>query len=252
MANEEHPPVHAIVYGEAGSGKSSFIATFPKPLLVFNFDAINKEAPYLRKATGGTQLVTDERGTPVNQCFNKKGELAIQVEYYLDQDPTRPEAYQRFIKRLVALTADLEAWKTLALDSVTLFEIAARKMQQYYLNPTSKDPRQWYAGSTEQLEEVLMIRFGSLPMNVVIACHVDEDKDEAHGFFVRNPAAPGRMRKRLSAGYSEMYRSYVQRDEEGTHYLLQTRADNLWNATSSFIEAPNPCPPIYGALWMGR
>lgn len=43
-----HLPLHVLVYGDFGSGKSTFAATFPKPQLVFCFDAYGKEMPYLK------------------------------------------------------------------------------------------------------------------------------------------------------------------------------------------------------------
>ena len=218
------------------------------------FDPIGKETPYLRRGrVCDPQIAPD--GTPYTDVLAKKrDEIIIRVEYFLDHDPTNPDAYKRFMRRMSGFTSeDLSYWQTAALDSITFMELSARKYQQYKLNPTSKDPRQWFAGSTDQLEEMLMIRFGSLPINVVICAHVDEARDDAHGTFVRNPAAPGRMRKRLGAGYSEMYRAYAQRDEEGElEYLLQTRQDRLYNATSGIIQAPDPCPPIYEALWVGE
>lgn len=54
-----HPPIHVLVYGDFGSGKSTFAATFPKPQLIFCFDAYGKEMPYLK---GGevSDLFSDE------------------------------------------------------------------------------------------------------------------------------------------------------------------------------------------------
>jgi len=39
-----------LVYGDTGTGKSTFAASFPKPLLVFCFDPAGKDIPYWKKA----------------------------------------------------------------------------------------------------------------------------------------------------------------------------------------------------------
>lgn len=41
------PPIHGLIYGESGSGKSTFVAQAPKPMLLIMFDPMMKETPYL-------------------------------------------------------------------------------------------------------------------------------------------------------------------------------------------------------------
>lgn len=40
--------IHAICYGDIGSGKSTFARTFPTPMLVHMFDPFGKDRPYLK------------------------------------------------------------------------------------------------------------------------------------------------------------------------------------------------------------
>jgi hypothetical protein len=244
----DHPPVHLLMYGDSGSGKSTSTSTFPKPMLVLAFDPYGKETPYLKR--GVVAEGEDDLGTRFQDVLSKKsGSLLIRIEHYIDVDPTAPEAYRRFLTRLTRLSRDVERYQTVVLDSVTFMELAARKMNQYVLNPNSKEPRQWFAGATDTLEEVLMLRFGALPCNVVVLAHIDEDKDEVNGTYVRNPSAPGRLRKRSPAGYSELYRAYARRNEGGVReYVWQTRSDALYNASSQ-VNAPDPCPQTYAAIW---
>lgn len=249
----ERPSVHVLVFGESGSGKSTFAATFPKPMLVFAFDPYGKDTPYLRAGVP-EPLIEAAPGamTPHRIVRSKKGELKIQLEYFLDADPQKPTAYERFMLRLNAFreSREHEQWATLVVDSVTFMELAARKWSQYVLNATTKEPRQWYAFSTDALEESLMLRFGAIPSNVVVVAHIDKDKDEVHGSFVRNPAAPGRLRERLASAFGEFYRAYVDRGDDGAvQHWLQTRGSQMFPAASQ-IGAPNPCPPHYEALWV--
>ena len=246
----ERPALHTLIYGDSGAGKSTGAATWPKPMLVFMFDPHGKETPYLKR--GAVKASMAEDGTPIHEVFSERtGDLLVRIEHYIDTDPLKPGAYARFLQRL-ARSGEFPDWKSLVVDSVTFMELMARKYAQYHLMPNTKEPRQWYAISTETLEEVLLVRFGSLPQNVVVLAHVDEDRDESSGVFVRNPMFPGRLRKRSPAGYSEVYRAYVLRQPQGgREYLWQTRSDLQYNATTQ-IEATDPCPQGYANLWVGE
>lgn len=241
---------HFLIYGDSGAGKSTGAATFPKPALVFMFDPIGKDTPYLRK--GMIQEGMTPEGLPVNQVLHKKdGSLLFQVEYYLDRDATKPESYAKFLIRLSRLEKDINeaGFQTVILDSVTFMELMARKLSQYKLNPASREPRQWFSFSTDTLEEILMIRFGSLPINVVALAHIDDQKVSSHGTNVFSIAAPGRLSRRSPGAYSEVYRAYVNTAERGVHeYFWQTRGDLMYIASSQ-IGAPDPSPQDYNALW---
>ena len=94
-----------------------------------------------------------------------------------------------------------------------------------------------------------MIRMAGYPINVVVIAHINETKDENSGKVLYHPAAPGQLSKKMPAGYSELYRAHVMRDGEGNRqYVLQTQADNIYNAGSS-IPAPDRCPNTYESLW---
>src|SRR3990167_5836521 len=256
LANAKHASTsHFLIYGESGSGKSTGAATFADagPMLVFMFDPHGKERPYVVTLDGRPRGEVNAGlvgGTPVTEITDAGGTLLIRIEHYIDDDPKKPKAYARFLERLATLDRDLKDWKivTLVVYSVTFMELAARKEQQYKLNPNARDPRQWFGGSTDTLEEVLMIRFGALHCRLIVIAHVDEDKDEVHGFYVRNPSAPGRLRKKAAAALSELYRAFVKRDDRGVEgYWWQTRSDGIFNASSQ-LQTKNPCEQRYGAL----
>lgn len=255
-------PIHCLVYGESGTKKSTFAASFPTPILVFFFDPLGKDAPYLRRGMPSGLIPSQFSDFSQQEIYpadpTDGDNLLIRLEYFPDPFPQRPVAYPTFLARFAQLQSHLfgvrpiegePAWKTIVFDSATFMELAARKYAQYILDPTSKDPRRWYGASKEQLEETLMIAAGSLNVNVVTLCHVDEDKDEAGGFMVRNPSLPGKLRKSAASGYGEFYHSFIQADSNGApvHYL-QTQGDALYNAGSQIL-APNRCPPEYRALW---
>jgi len=57
--DEEREALHCLNYGPSGVGKSTFAATWPKPMLVFGFDPYAKERPY--KRLGRSERIVDEQ-----------------------------------------------------------------------------------------------------------------------------------------------------------------------------------------------
>jgi hypothetical protein len=253
------PFVHVVDYGPPGSGKSTFAATFPKPMVVIQFDPLGKEGPYLRRGVVSPDL-EGEFGQPIVMVKSRKDteRTLIQVEYYHDTEVDaegryRPIAYRQFLQRFPSLYQEVKdgEWATICVDTMTFMELAARKLSQYELDKNSREPRRWFAASTDMLEEAVLCRLGGIRCNVVILAHVDSDKDEVAGRMVFNPSAPGRLRHRLGGGYPEVYVSHLRRNEKTglPEYSLQTRADVRYNASSVFLGAPDPCEPMYKELW---
>lgn len=254
--------IHCLVYGQSGAGKSTFAATFPTPQLVFLFDPLSKRSPYL---VGGqsTGLQPDPATQiPWEEVYDEGGVLLRRIEYFLDPDPTKPTAYQLFLNRFMqihrAITSRFNQqpgaegetpWATVILDSMTKMELMARKLSQYKLNAGAKEPRQWYAYSTEALEETLDFRVCSLPCNAVVICHTDKDKEEVAGLQVKGPNLPGRLKGNSPASFGEFYHLSLTRDEKGNFVRqLQTRGDQFFHA-STMIGAPNFCYPAYKNLF---
>jgi hypothetical protein len=246
----EYPPMHVMLYADTGVGKSSFARTFPKPMLVFHFDPHGKDWPYRKDEKGNALPDGGLQSYPINvgqgaveipyrDVQDPQG--AVRLEYYHD-DPETPSAINTFRYRLAMLHH--------------VMELASRKWEEKVMNPMQKfqkgtDTRQWFAGSTDTIEELVVMRYASLPMNVVICCHIDERRNERSGEILRGPFAPGRLSKRgeLSAAFQEQYHLYTARDESGNMIrAVQTQNDGDWVATTQ-IGAPNHCYPHYLSLW---
>ena len=248
---EHRPPLHVLVYGDPGSRKSTFAATFPKPMIVFFFDQVGMDLPYLRCGTPTDLAVYPGKSFLYRDVLDDDGTVLIRLQYFADMNPHDPWGYRNFLNRLQDFYKEVYEWQTAVVDSVTMLELAARYNERFYLNKNAKDPRQWWAGSTDALEQALMSSFGAMQINVVVVAHASEDKDEVNGTFVRTIRAPGRMSKGSAAGYPETYRAYVpkERDADGNpQYWLQTQPDGLWIAKTA-IGAPNPSWGHYDSLW---
>lgn len=65
-------PLHCLVYGDFGSMKSTFAATFPKPMLVLSFDNLGKEGPYTRKGEPGRVKWSNRHGIYVQDVYKRE------------------------------------------------------------------------------------------------------------------------------------------------------------------------------------
>lgn len=253
----DYPSTHAHVYGDTGMGKSTFGATWPKPILVLSFDPHGKDMPYRKGAIEDRGLASYNINgmiIPYRDIIRKDG--SVRIEYYHEEDPERPVAYSTFLQRMGVLHKEYDQWKTIIAESVTFMELCARKLHEKVLNPMTPfakgtDTRQWFAGSTDLLEEMLIQRFGNLPMNLLVIGHIDERKNEVSGEILRGPFAPGRLSKRnlMGAAYQELYHAYRVRNDQGQlNWQLQTMSSEGFIATTQ-LGAPNPCYPHYLSLW---
>jgi hypothetical protein len=262
------PPIRLVVYGHTGAWKTSLLKTFPKPLLVWSFDGHGKDFPFFRdswhrllpeSAIGKLQQY-QVPGTDVLITYRdvQHPDGLVRIEYYHDPVPEKPHAFADWRIRRSVFHHELDIWKTVGLDSFTSAETAARLNEKYWLNPQtdkeykSRDPRKWWGGSTDAMEEALKVSFLSYPMNVVVIAHVDQERDESAvaGTTLRNPMAPGRLRGGLAQQYMELYYAYVHSDPKTGRRmgLLQTVSNGIYNAASQ-INAPDPCYAHYESLW---
>lgn len=261
------PFIHALLYGDFGSGKSTMASTFPKPLLVFCFDSNMKDMPYRKGGKEGEvdtyEIETGKSNIEIPYRDVQHEDGLTRIEYYNKTDDVdNPESFAFFRTRMGVLHGEYDIWKTVVVDSVSFMELQARKLEEKILNPLPAgvtlytkggggDQRMWFAGATSSLEELLCMRLAGLDMNVVVIAHVARDKNMVSGELVQVPYAPGRLSSRslLSAAFAEQYRLYIAEHEElGRVHLAQTKSRDGFSAGTQ-IEAPDPCWPDYNQLW---
>ena len=254
-----HPLIHTLLYGDPGIGKSMAAATWPKPMLVFCFDPIGKDQPYLEQ--GEPQGVfLGEDGTPWQHVVHPTNpeEILITLGYFFDLNPTRAEfrqqisAYERFQEYLVY--TKYEDYATIVLDSLSGFRDAVVRLNQFKLNPSSKSGQQahglqWYGAAAQAIRNEVMATLCYVMTNVVVVAHVSKQKDDMRGYYVYGFGAPGQLSTDLAQTFSEVYYVYTKRGGDGRHQVFfQTEASEEYLA-QTHIHAPNPCAPTYEALW---
>lgn len=184
----------------------------------------------------------DKRGTRFYDIVDPKSHaLLIRVGQYQDPIVDDPHAFARFIEFLNVFANEVEQgkWASFAFDSVSFASIGARKLHQYDLNADAKDPRQWYGGAVDALEEVLCVSLPALACNVGVAVHVSKQKIEAEGGLLRTVHVPGRLQNMVAGAYPEFYRLHVVENKAGEKVrVLQTESDDKWQAGTT-IDAPD-------------
>lgn len=195
------------------------------------------------------------------KIYGKEGEELVHIEYFHDYDPDRPDAFARFRVHMTKLPETYGKYNSYVIESVTSMALSSRYYHKRVLNPDTKEPRQWHAGATDDLEEFLCLRFPSLPYNVGVSLHTSREKDEVSETFVRNLSAPGRLSARhMLAGYwPEVYRAYAREQviekvspDRKLYYFLQTQIGRIegekWFAATQ-IHPPALCWNNYNSLW---
>lgn len=266
MDSSDYPRIHCFVYADPGRMKSTFAASFPKPMLVLATDPYDKMAPYRRRGLPGERQQPTQAENifvPTEYILSTKEDLAvIQIEYYIDRTaflPNSLSAWEQIQDRMPELYAEDEAgkWATIVLDSLSSLEYVVRAHHQFKENPTTKDgnemdQRQWYRKSAEGLEQ-LCYALAWMQANVVILAHVRAERDAVRDTILWTPEAPGVRNRRIPSVFGEIYTIHIDNavdptDTQVCPYFLQTHADGKYVAATQ-IGAPDDCDPKYAALW---
>jgi hypothetical protein len=227
-----------MLIGDGGAGKTHSFSTWPMPMEIAAF----------------------ERGT---QCLdNLPSELRSQitVEYFLDDDPMKPTALDRFMRWVGGARgrADKSEFKSFGIDSATSFGEAMMAKLLVETGRTAKDPRweieyrmfPWRA-------KTLMQSIMAMPCHVVMSAHMElfETKDEK-GKVVKVDIRPAFVGQKVSKTFNTMfremyyaYRKYTKGKVE-RFWLTNMRPQLEWCKTTmggmGIIE--DVVPQDYGAL----
>lgn len=263
------PFIHLLLYGDSGSGKTTFAATFAalaqalgKPMLVLAFDPPGKMAPYREVGVSGP--VKDptlaayyiEQGIMAEDICDADGKTLVTIEYYLDPDPAKPVAADQIEARLTGFEHDAPNWSCVIMDSMTFFMHACLR-RAACRNPIPESKNQeidltWYSSVKANVERLLKSQAVWWLTNIIAIFHTNTEKSEFADTLVRGILATGKLPSELPPGFDEIYRvKLVMGQKSGDEYrrVLQTRHDTIWAATSVTAKAPNPCEPHYDALW---
>ncbi len=184
--------VKVLVYGQAGSGKTSLIPTLPSPVIL--------------SAEGGLLSIADS-------------DLPF-IE--INSIDTLRDAY-----KWLTSSEEAKQFQSVALDSIS--EIAEVVLN--YEKKATKDPRQAYGTTQEQVTEIIR-SFRDLPdRHVYFTAKVEKSTDE-QGRMLYAPAMVGnKLTQQLPYFFDEVFALRVERDADGNAVrALMTQSDGLWVA----------------------
>jgi len=184
--------VKLLVYGQAGSGKTSLIRTLPEPIVL--------------SAEGGLLSIQD-----ADLPF-------IEVT---SMDDLR-EAYE-----WVAGSDEAKAFASVALDSIS--EVAEVVLQ--YELKRNKDGRAAYGELNSTMNELIRA-FRDLPgKHVYMSAKLEKSQDEM-GRMLYNPGMPGKsLTQGIAYFFDEVLALRVEKDADGnTQRALMCDSDGLWAA----------------------
>ena len=126
---DQRPHIRVAGYGVPGCGKSTFFATFPKPMCVLFTDPLGQETPYLRRGLVDRTVYEGEFGQRVTRVMSRKdpSKLLIEINHFNDPDPENPQARDQLggrLKRLQNEEVPHGMWQTVVFDGVTFLEIS--------------------------------------------------------------------------------------------------------------------------------
>lgn len=184
--------VKLLVYGNAGSGKTSLIPTLPNPV-VFS-------------AEGGLLSIAD-----ADLPF-------VEVSSY----DTLMEAY-----RWVTEADEAKHFESIALDSIS--EIAEVVLN--HEKKVAKDPRQAYGAMQEQMADIIRA-FRDIPgKHIYFTAKCEKATDES-GRILYAPSMPGnKTGQQLPYFFDEVLALRVEKDAEGlSQRALMCDSDGIWQA----------------------
>lgn len=184
----------AMVYGVAGSGKTTLAKTFGVPTVV-----ISCEAGLLSLSDTDLPVIEISSIDDISEAF-----------------------------RLLTETDDGRQFKAIVIDSIS--EIAEVLLSEE--KASSKDARAAYGNTSERMMQLLRA-FRDLPgRHVLFISKLEKVKDEMTGALMYGPSMPGqRLGQALPYLVDEVFALRVEKDTEGNaQRWLQTTPDFQWQA----------------------
>lgn len=199
--------IRVCIYGKAGAGKTELAASFPRPMIIFDFD---------------------------QKYGHLMGQSGISILSYTVDDLSQYSAvFTRFNREFMEVKKD-EAVKTLVIDSLTALDtlclkhftvLSGKSPEEGATLPVYKDQSGWYLTF---LDSTLKSVSNQLGKNVVVTAHESYDVDEESGVHSIQPLITGNaVLRKLPQMFEELW--YIERkggkdDERILHFKPYQKA----------------------------
>lgn len=206
MATHKPSLRKVLALGTYGSGKTHFIGTFPRPVLVFSFDK-------------GYDTIAMQPG--------------IKVVSVLEEDRQRPQAWEQFRRRWAQFLKSREEYvwpdgrkepyQTFAIDGGTFLSDLCMNHYQYL--GSNVDKKATFTQYQQILENIAdIVNDGKRAAEYfVFTALIRLDKDELSGEILSLPALLGSIRDNIGAQFDAVFYLYTDRTPKGEEvYRMKT------------------------------
>lgn len=222
-----------LVMGDYGTGKTSLLATCPRPVLVDSFDP------------GGTN-------TAVLQPLIKSGDIIVDRSYEEDNWAS-PTAHGQWLNNMRQRRSDgaFDYIGTYCIDSYTNWAMSL----MYDLIAKGSATTKARPGQIPQLADYLLQQMNSasllsavlnLPCHILITGHVHRIKNELTGGFESGLLVWGKLADQTPLAFDEKYITWAKREGSEVSHVLQVKNDGYYKAETrmggavfSMYEKPN-------------
>ena len=178
----EDTPIRAILYGEAGSGKTHLMRNMPKPLLLMDWDG--KYEPLIGCA--GIEVVTYYSADAAESAKNI-------TKFWADWREAKKDA----------------KWKTIVVDSLTALDRALERFTVVNSGkgkaPEDKATIQEYGDMKNWYKTFLNSICSVNDKNILVLAHEDFDHDEESGWVSIRPKVTGTIGEDLSSIFKDTW-----------------------------------------------
>jgi phage nucleotide-binding protein len=208
---KEEKPLHVVIYGEAGCGKTDLAAHFPTPMIVFDMD--NKYQPMI-------------------------GRPGIEISQYLMSKPEDAKtAIPRIWQDWQAVKKDPK-WKTVVFDSVTALD---RMLERYTVimcgknkSPNDRATIQEYGDMGRWYKTFFPSLRDAPDKNIIVLAHEQTKEDDNNKPLSIRPYITGKMGDVLPSIFEHTFH-LEYKGGTNERWELRYRKQGLYQAASSIF-----------------
>lgn len=233
-AVDEARGYNLMVYGQAGTWKTSASITCPRPIYIQSFDRHGWSS--IKDHVDGKSVIVDTRfegafGSRMHAKTNK-----TIYEYW--EDEFKRMADEGFFDHIGTFVIDsATTWALSIMDQVRKTGGKAMVKGSWIMNKNmTPDQKDWQI----QMECIKMALddFLSLPCNCYLICHEVTESNEDTGRVMTYPLLTGRLKEQIPPMFDEVYHTTVQTKSSGNHIVLLTQNDGSFIAKSRLSGTP--------------
>lgn len=222
--------IKALVVGDYGTGKSVFGASFPEPILLFDFDK-------------GALSYRGKRCDVMQYSISQKGWNEFSTEFTKKLLEVKEGKYKTVIFDSTSLLTDLAMEQALMLDPKR--------------SPTGGPLWNVHYGMVRNLVEGKLRQLLQLNCNVLVIAHLEIVTDKESGnIMCVQPLLPGALSTKLPGYFDEVYYAFSRTKEGKPDFYLQTLPRGHYKARSRAsgvqqylpIDIPNNYPNLVKLL----